>query len=91
MIDDYGPTGQTYLSRVDTTGTSTATGSPTYPFTPFTTDQTLYPALHGMVSGGLKVVDQTTITGTSSPTIATDLYLVVELDFATQIGKNYYI
>ncbi len=68
-IDDYGPTGQTYLSRVETTGTSTATGSASYPFTPFTTDSTLYPALHGMSSGGLNVVDQTACSGLFSSTI----------------------
>ena len=65
-IDDYGTSGHTFLVRVDTTGTDTATGSATYPFTSFTTDSTMYPALHGMSSGGLNVVDDTAFVKTQA-------------------------
>jgi hypothetical protein len=90
-IDDYGTNGQTYISNVAYLDTGNATGSAQYPFTPFTTDSTMYPAIHGMSNGGLKIADNTACSGTFSPAIATDIYLVVQLDFATQIGKNYYI
>lgn len=90
-IDDYGVNGQTYLGRVDTVGTDSASGSAMYPFTQMTSDQTFYPALHGMSSGGLKVIDQTTIAGALAPAIATDISLVAKLETATQAGVRYFI
>lgn len=82
-IDDYGVDGQTYMGWVDYNNWGSATGNATYPFTP--------PALHGMSSGGLKVADQTIITGQLSPDFAADISLVAKLDFATQGGIRYFI
>ena len=90
-IDDYGTTGQQFISVIDTNFVASATGSTQFPFTPLTTDPTMFPALDGMSSGGLAVIDNTTMTGTLSPAIASSVQLDVQLSFSTQAGHTYYI
>lgn len=90
-IDDYGSSGTNLIGNVVYTDSGVTSGSPSYPFSSFTGDATLYPALRGMSSGGLSVVDNTVISGPLSPSSASSIQTVVELSFPTQVGKSYYI
>ncbi len=90
-IDDYGTDGQAYLSTVDTIYFAGTTGSASYQFSYLTGDKSYYPALGGVNNFGLRVIDNTSCSGTFTTNIAASIQTDVELNFASTIGKKYYI